>query len=317
MKPILTALATLLLCLGAAGAGPPPAQAAPPDLSQARRFVTYGPRSFSVSWNSITDATPTGIRNDLTLLRPWFDGLVTYSANHGQELIPALAKQLGYRAVILGIWDPRSQEEIDHAIQAAQKFPKLIIAVAVGNEGLYTKRYQRQDLKRAISQIKRACPQLAVTTSEPFFMFLKGENQAFFRSLDLLMPNVHPVFEPWFKPSEPRHGVEMVLNVAAKLQETYPSLPLLIKETGMPSGLAASGFTPARQAEFWTELLRRFPFSPTCSLACFEAFDAPWKPKTVALNFPGNHANEAFWGFFTAAGQPKPVIESLPKLSPP
>ncbi len=107
----------------------------------------------------------------------------------------------------------------------------------------------------------------------------------------------------------------MVLNVAEQFKTAY-RLPLLIKETGLPSGpLDPSGFSPERQALFWSELFSRFPSSSSLSFAGFEAFDAPWKPAAMAAEYPGNHAGEAFWGFFTATGATKPVIDALPRLN--
>jgi len=45
----------------------------------------------------------------LRLLRPDFDCLITYSCKHGLEHVPAAAEKLGYQALIVGIWDPKSE----------------------------------------------------------------------------------------------------------------------------------------------------------------------------------------------------------------
>ena len=258
-------------------------------------------------------ATETGIRADLKLLRPSFDSVITYASINGLEAVPMIAQDLSYRAIIMGIWDPSSEAEIQNVISAAKKYPTLISAVIVGNEGIYTKRYLPEDVQKTIQRIKKECPSLPTTTSEPFFLYFKEEFANFFHSHDLLMPNVHPVFEKWFNPSAPVQGVEMILQVAKQFEQNYKQ-PLLIKETGVPSGLENRGFSVERQTLFWTEMFKRFPISKDQSFACFEAFDAPWKPAEVANNFPGEHANEAFWGFFTADGKGKPVVGALPSL---
>ena len=291
------------------------AQASPlPDLIQQTRFITYTPRSFSIGGGKVTAANETAIRKDLTLLRPSFNGLITYSATSGLEAVPRIARELAFRAVILGIWDPLSQTEIDNVIQAAHSYPTLIGAVIIGNEGLYTRRYRPQDVEKARQRIKKECPTMAVTTSEPFFLYFQKEYRQFFSSHDLLMPNVHPVFEKWFTASTPpRQGVDMVIQMAEKFKTTYHK-PLLIKETGLPSGPKDQGFSRERQTLFWADLLKRFPSSPNQSLACFEAFDAPWKPQEMVATLPGNHATEAFWGFFTQDGKRKQVVDALPRL---
>jgi len=289
-----------------------------PDLLRETRFIAYTPRSFAVSGGTIRAATEAGIREDLTLLRPHFNGLITYSATSGLEAVPRIARELAFRTIILGIWDPSSEVEIRNVIEAVKQYPSLIGAVIIGNEGLYTKRYLIQDIQKARQRLKKEYPYLAVTTSEPFFLYFDKEYFQFFNDHDLLMPVVHPVFEPWFSASNPARGVSMVIEIARKFTTSY-SKPLLIKETGLPgyaddTGPDDKGFSQEQQALFWSDLLKRFPFSPSQSLTCFEAFDTPWKPEEMAAAHPGDHSSEAFWGFFTRDGKKKQVVDILPRL---
>ncbi len=285
---------------------------------QQSRFIAYTARSFSIDGGKVRAATEEGIREDLALLRPFFNGLITYSATSGMEVVPQIAHELGFRAVILGIWDPLSETELTNVIHAAKKYPTLIGAIIVGNEGLLTKRYLPQDVEKTRQRIKKELPDMAVTTSEPFSLYFEEEYSRFFNNHDLLMPNVHPVFEKWFSPNAPAQGVDMVIEVAEKFSTTFMK-PLLIKETGLPGyprhvGPNNKGFSQERQALFWSDLLKRFPFTPSCSLACFEAFDAPWKPEEMAATLPGDHSSEAFWGFFDKDGKKKLVFDALPRL---
>lgn len=312
MKFIVTIISLMALCLGVV------ASACAEGLSlsetiQHRRFITYTPRSFSIVEGKVVAASAPGIQADLKLLRPFFDGLITYASTDGIEAAPMIAHDLAYRAMILGIWDPTSEREIQQVIAAVKKYPALISAVVVGNEGIFSKRYLPEDVTRTIRRLKKECPSLPTTTSEPFFLYFKTEYTDFFNSHALLMPNVHPVFEKWFSPSAPDQGVEMVLQVAEQFKKSYRK-PLLIKETGMPSGRQSRGFSAERQAQFWAAIFKRFPISHDQSFACFEAFDVPWKPAEMAKTLPGEQANEAFWGFFTVAGKAKPVVAELPKL---
>ncbi len=285
--------------------------AAPTGLGaviKSARFMSYTPRSFSVVNGQTTPASVEGISADLKLLRPDFDGLVTYSCSNGLEHVPDAAEKLKYLAVIIGIWDPKSETEIQNAIRLAQKYPKLIIAISIGNEGIYAKHYTPWDVENTRLRLKKELPRIALTTSEPFFLYLKPEYSDFFGRMDLLLPNIHPTFETWFKPSDAANGAAFVLNVADKLQSEYP-LPLIVKETGLPSGPVSAGFTEAYQSAFWAEILKRSVPSQTRAVSCFEAFDAPWKPAVTKGYFPGSeHSQEAFWGFFTVDGKPKPVV---------
>jgi len=284
-----------------------------PGTMQHTRFISYTPRGFSVVGGRAVAASESGIRADLKLLRQFFDGLITYAATNGVEDVPAIAHEMNYRSVVMGIWDPASETEIQNVIRAARRYPSLVSAVIVGNEGLYTKRYQPADVLKTMQRLKKECPRLAAATSEPFFLYFQADYADFFKVHDLLMPNVHPIFEKWFTANNPGQGVDMVIEMAEKFKTTY-NKPLLIKETGLPSGLKEKGFTMERQRLFWSEILKRFPFSPSQSLACFEAFDAPWKPAEMAATLPGDHSSEAFWGFFSKDGKGKQVLDALPRL---
>lgn len=314
MRLFMVIFTVLFFLLGSAGTVLADNSPLPGTLRHSR-FISYTPRSFSIVDGKTVAASEKGIRADLKLLRQFFNGLITYSATNGLEHVPSIAHEMNYHSVVMGIWDPSSETEIRNVIRAARRYPGLVAAVIVGNEGLYTKRYTMGDVQRTMQRLKKEYPSLAVTTSEPFFLYFQKDYTDFFAGHDLLMPNVHPIFEPWFRPGDPIPGVNMVLNLVGQFRAAY-SRPLLIKETGLPSGPAAtqSGFTQEGQALFWTELFARFPASSEAGLACFEAFDAPWKPATIGAEFPGDHREEAFWGFFTARGEAKPVVKALPAL---
>jgi exo-beta-1,3-glucanase (GH17 family) len=274
------------------------------------RFVAYTPREFAVVNGQPRAATEAGIRRDLALLREHFDGLVTYSVTYGLEHVPEIAQALGFRALILGVWDPGNADELATAVRLARAYPKLVAAVAVGNEGLYWKRYGWPILEKALGEIRRELPTTAVTTSEPFAAYLDETYPHFVELQDFLLPNVHPVFETWFRPEGYAQAVELVQNVVKLLRDRYGK-PVLVKETGMPSAPASKGYTEALQAQFWRLLLARLPPRTGRAFAWFEAFDGPWKPAAGARESGRLAEEEAHWGLYTAAGKPKAVVEIL------
>src|SRR6202011_3970599 len=82
--------------------------------------------------------------------------------------------------------------------------------------------------------------------------------------------------------------------------------PILVKEVGVPTAPSEAGFTPDRQASFFTELLTQFPPARQRSFAYFSAFDAPWRAfDEIARPAPASSANphpeEAHWGLFGRA----------------
>ena len=275
-----------------------------------QRFVSYVPRGFSMLDGTPQAATADGIRDDLQRLRPYFSAIVTYGLEHGQALIPELAVAAGYHALILGVWNPANRAELDQAIALARRYPQQVVALILGNEGLFWKRYQARDIKLAADYVRQQLPHLALGSSEPFSVYLDSADAPVLLELDLLLPNVHPRFEPWFNPANLDQATTFVVEVLQRLHAVTDK-PILIKETGLPSAPKTQGFTESRQAEFWSRLLQRIPPGPTQNIAGFEAFDAPWKPRELQDEFGHLEASEAYWGLFRQDGSAKPVVKAF------
>lgn len=267
-------------------------------------FVAYTPRGFSTLHGVTRPATAAGIREDLKILRPYFSGLITYGLGDGQDAIAELAIAAGYRAIVLGVWNPADRKELDRAIALAQRHPQHIVALVLGNEGLFWKRYSAHDLRTAAAYVRERLPDIALGSSEPFAIYLDSPDAPALLELDLLLPNIHPRFELWFRPDNIDQAVDFVVQVLARLHALTPK-PILVKETGLPSAPDAQGFSETRQAEFWKRLRQRIPAGPTQNVAGFEAFDAPWKPRELEDEFGKLEISEAHWGLFRADGTPK------------
>jgi exo-beta-1,3-glucanase (GH17 family) len=272
------------------------------------RFIAYTPTDLQIVAGQVQPASREQIRRDLEILREDFDGLITYSSTDGVESVPEIGAALGFRAVIVGIWDPLSEREIANAIALAERWPELVVAICVGNETLLAERHPWPVLRAAMQRLRTALPGVAVTTSEPFYYYLDGEPADFVENQDFFLPSVHPLFQPWFAGAETAQTIDFVAEVAGLLLEQ--GKPVLIKETGLPSGPAADGFSPRRQAEFWTGLCRRLPYTVDLGIAYFEAFDHDWKVANAREEF-GDHPEEAFWGLYRGNRQPKQVLNAL------
>lgn len=276
------------------------------------RFVAYTPTDLSIVDGQVHPASREGIRADLLLLRNDFDGLITYSCADGVEQVPAVASELGYRALILGIWDPLSEREFSNAQELAKEYPHLVVGIAVGNETLLARRREWSVLRAALRRLRAQVPDVAVATSEPFYYYLDGNPPDFLSEQDFLLPSVHPLFEPWFDQATTARAVDFVVRVAERLAAKTDK-PVLIKETGLPSGPPGSRFTPDAQAEFWTSLFGQFPQRLGLGVTYFEAFDHDWKQENARREF-GAHPEEGYWGLYTAAGRPKSAIAQMRRL---
>jgi exo-beta-1,3-glucanase (GH17 family) len=283
------------------------------------RFVGYEPTALQVVNGRATHADAASIRADLQVLRPRFDSLITYGSVDGAEQIPAVAASLGFRAVIVGVWDPFNRVQLDSAIAAAQAYPEVVVGVSLGNELVMAGRRNFADLAALANEVRRRLPRIAVSTTEPFHIFYDPAAAQLLQQLDFLLVNVHPVFQPWFRDAPDANAAQFVVNVVTRLQEGYCG-PVLVKETGVPTAPAELGFTPQRQASFYSQLGARFQPSRMRSFAYFSAFDAPWRAWD-AMPIPGasptaaNHTAEAHWGLFDENRRRKPVVTQIPVLS--
>lgn len=276
------------------------------------RFVTYTPTSLKVVDGNVTRADADSIRADLKALRPWFDALVTYTSRDGGELVPGIAQELGFKAVVIGVWTPGDPEEMRNAIALARRYPKFVVGLSLGNEIVFGKRGTWEQLARYVKLTRERVPDLPLTVSEPFAQFLDGSSSDVRDDLDFLLVNVHPVFESWFKTAGPENWADFDVKIVDKLAGAFCG-PILVKETGLPTGPAEMGYDAAKQAAFWRALEAQLKPSKARAFSYFAAFDAPWR--TADFNpVAGTHPEEAFWGLFTEAREPKPAIQGLKKL---
>jgi exo-beta-1,3-glucanase (GH17 family) len=282
------------------------------DVMQRGRFVAYQPTSLRVMNGQLGMADETSIAQDLRVLSDKFDGLITYGVINGAERIPDIAAKLGFKAVIVGIWDIGDSKQIANAIDAWQRNRNLVVGVSIGNETLFSKRNTQAQLLQAISTLRQRAPALALSTTEPFHMFDDATSQALLRQLDFLLINVHPVFQPWFAAAPSKNAAEFVVNVVEQLQPRFCG-PILVKETGEPTAPTQAGYSSERQAEFYRELRQQFPPARTRAFAYFSAFDAAWRVNDVHP-VPGAHPEEGSWGIYTEARAAKPAARELPAL---
>ncbi len=323
-KPSLAVGAALLAltAMAAPHAGCPANPQALPGLVRLRsalaegRFVAYQPTSLRVIDGRVTPADPASIREDLRVLRSRFDALITYDAVHGAQSIPALAATLDFRALIIGVWDPADDAQLEAAIAAATRFPDLVAGISLGNETLFSGRSDPAALGAAVARVRSRAPGVPLTTTEPFHIYYQPGVRELLRRLDFVLVNVHPIFQPWFRDAPDSAAAQFVVNV---LDELAPRVcgPILVKETGVPSAPASTGFSEARQAGVYAELRRRLPATPARAFAYFAAFDAPWRAYD-ATGVPGAaavHPEEAHWGLYDAQRRPKQAARELPDLA--
>lgn len=249
------------------------------------------------------------IRADLEVLRPTFDGLILYGYHEAcTPRILAVAKSLKYRAVLLGVWDIKSHNELMGAVSLANEYKEsMAIGLLIGNEGINFNRYEQEDLSIALASVRaKLAPSIAVATSEPLGRY----NLEFVRNYgDFLAPNIHPVFD---RPNKnPEEAALWAREEALKLMKSTGK-PVLLKETGFPHD-GKPIFTPESQKAFWSAYVKpgvvvRDAENWVFHGVAFEAFDLPWKSEDSGMKI------ERSWGFFSQDRKPYPALEPWSRL---
>lgn len=275
------------------------------DMLSRLCWIAYSPTHFDPTTSPIQWPSEENVREDLFVLRSaGFNGLVTYGSNYtsrdtpDQMLdIPRLAQEAGFEGMIVGVWDPTDENELQAAEQAGL-YP-IVVGYSVGNEGLDV-RYNLDTLASAMDRLRQTTGKPASTTEQVHDYY---ENSPLWTISDWIFPNAHPYFAEYRDPQEAVEWTERIFETLALGSDK----PLIFKEVGLPSG-GDTGVNEARQAQYY-QLLRE----TDVIYVVFEAFDAPWKhltqPRpdgTYPLPDPEPH-----WGVFTSDRIPKEAAANI------
>ena len=229
------------------------------------------------------------LKADLSVLRKAnFNGLVTYSCGGplGTKFVE-LAKEAGFKGIIVGIWDIGSDEELA-AAKVVSNNP-IVVGYCIGNEG-YPARYNLEKLRAALQRLQEATGK-PVSTSQPFHDYANDE---LLTLGDWVFPNVHPYFQNLL---EPDRAVAWTLEAYRDLSHRTKKF-VWFKEVGLPTaGDKENRLSEKGQEDYYMALAKtvvRFVY--------FEGFDLTWKTDLPV---------EPHWGIFHSDRTPKPLATRL------
>lgn len=253
-------------------------------------WISFAPTGYYPGQSPPVIPAEDSITADLAVLkRAGFTGLVTYSAN-----LPAvynIAEILGFRALLVGIWNPFDENEVKAAVRVAQLHRGIVTGVVVGNEGLLNGRYLVGDLCKVMARI-RSVSDLPVTSTEPVDIVL---NEPLLASCsDFITANAHPFFSEHRKPDD---AVKWTVEAWKAIRAQYPQKPLFVKETGLPTA-ESIGMSEKDQADFYSQLAQT-----AVVFSYFEAFDGTTGFKDGPI--------EQSWGLWRSNRTPKAIVKIL------
>ena len=235
------------------------------------------------------------VRRKLELLIPHTDWIRVFSCTQGNEIIPKLAKEYGFRTLV-GAWLGEEKETNDEELQGLISLASAgyVDVAAVGNEVMYREELEEEELIDYILQAKQALNGIPVGYVDAYYEFTNRPNIT--AACDVILANCYPYWEACHIDYSLLYMKQMYYQAV----QAAPGKRVIITETGWPSsgdalGAAEPGYENALKyfinAQDWSQ-------REGIEMFYFSAFDEGWK-----VGAEGSVG--AFWGLWDANEQRK------------
>ncbi|MDP3776144.1 beta (1-6) glucan synthase [Methylotenera sp.] len=234
----------------------------------------YNPGQTPLDQNSFIQ--PAQIDQDLSVLSKQFNCVRIYSVSQGLGYVPEAASKLGMQ-VYLGAWigwvSANNDKELDLAISIANKYPKTVKALIVGNEVLLRGEQSEVAMQEYLLKAQQLT-EVPVTYADVWEFWRKHPQLE--SNVDFVTVHILPYWED--DPQAIGQATQHVVNVMGLLKETFKK-PILIGETGWPSvGRQRQVSEPSliNQASYLRGFLQ-LAHDNGWQYNLIEAIDQPWK----------------------------------------
>ena len=214
------------------------------------------------------------VRRKLALLQPYTKWIRTFSCTQGNEIIPRLAKEYGFKTLV-GAWLGKDLQKNEQEISALVELAKAgyVDVAGVGNEVMYRKELEEEVLIAYIDSVKAQLPEVPVGYVDAYYEFTNRPKIT--QACDVILANCYPYWEGC--------GIDYSLLYMKQMyyqaQQAAPGKRVIITETGWPSeGEALEAAMPGYEnalkyfinAQNWSQ-------SEDIEMFYFSAFDESWK----------------------------------------
>ena len=242
--------------------------------------------------DSISEAQ---VRRKLELLVPYTQWIRVFSCTQGNEIIPKLAKEYGFKTLVgawLGEETDKNEEELEGLIALARA--GYVDVAAVGNEVMYREELEEEELIEYILRAKQALNGIPVGYVDAYYEFTNRPKIT--EVCDVILANCYPYWEACHIDYSLLYMKQMYYQAV----QAAPGKRVIITETGWPSsgdalGAAEPGYENALKyfinAQDWSQ-------REGIEMFYFSAFDEGWK-----VGAEGSVG--AFWGLWDANEQRK------------
>ena len=235
------------------------------------------------------------VRRKLELLVPHAQWIRVFSCTQGNEIIPKLAKEYGFKTLVgawLGEETDKNEEELEGLIALARA--GYVDVAAVGNEVMYREELEEEELIEYILRAKQALNGIPVGYVDAYYEFTNRPKIT--EVCDVILANCYPYWEACHIDYSLLYMKQMYYQAV----QAASGKRVIITETGWPSsgdalGAAEPGYENALKyfinAQAWSQ-------QEGIEMFYFSAFDEGWK-----VGAEGSVG--AFWGLWDANEQRK------------
>jgi exo-beta-1,3-glucanase (GH17 family) len=194
--------------------------------------------------------------------------------------------------------------EIQKGIQLANQYPKIVVAINVGNEALVDWNDHKVDTDTIISyvrNVKKSIKQPVTVADNYEWWAAYGSKLA--SEVDFISIHVYPVWEG----KDIDNAMSYTIQNVEKVKAALPKSKIVITEAGWATVSSEFGerASEEKQQQYYTELME-WSAKQNITTFFFEAFDEDWKGD------PNNSLGaEKHWGLFTVDRKPKKVMQHL------
>lgn len=230
------------------------------------------------------------VRRKLELLVPYTQWIRVFSCTQGNEIIPKLAKEYGFRTLV-GAWLGEDKDKNEKELQGliALANAGYVDVAAVGNEVMYREELEEEELVEYIVRAKHALNGIPVGYVDAYYEFTNRPKIT--EVCDVILANCYPYWEACHIDYSLLYMKQMYYQAV----QAAPGKRVIITETGWPSsgdalGSAEPGYENALKyfinAQNWSQL-------EGIEMFYFSAFDEGWK-----VGAEGSVG--AYWGLWDA-----------------
>ena len=235
------------------------------------------------------------VRRKLELLVPHTEWIRVFSCTQGNEIIPKLAKEYGFKTLVgawLGEEADKNEEELQGLIALASA--GYVDVAAVGNEVMYREELEEEELIEYILRAKQSLKGIPVGYVDAYYEFTNRPKIT--EVCDVILANCYPYWEACHIDYSLLYMKQMYYQAV----QAASGKRVIITETGWPSsgdalGAAQPGYENALKyfinAQAWSQ-------QEGIEMFYFSAFDEGWK-----VGAEGSVG--AFWGLWDANEQRK------------